>query len=159
MSVALAVLPAPDSVVLTIPVVLLLAPPVVALTCTLRAQEPLLPSAPPDKLRLVAAAVGLKVPPQVLLETTGLSTSKPAGNESLMASPLSAVAFGLLKLMVSVDVPPTAMLLGVKLFVTLGGETTVIEAIEVLPVPPLPEETVTLLFLRPAVVAVRLTCT
>jgi hypothetical protein len=160
LSVALPVPPAPDSVVLTLPVVLSLAPPVVALTLTLIEQEPgLTASDPPDRLMLVLPAAGANVPPQVLVAIGVVSTSRPAGKLSLMLNPLNVNAFGLLKLMVSVEVPPTAMLVGEKLFVTTGGAATfnVAEACKL--IPPSVELTMTLFVFCPVVVALTLTLT
>lgn len=43
---------------------------------------------PPLNVKLVAPAVGANVPPQVLLVTTGESTSRPAGKVSVIANPV-----------------------------------------------------------------------
>ena len=158
--VALAVPPAPDSIELTVPVTLFLDPAVVPLTATLIEQEPLDASEPPDKLMLVAAALGANVPPQVLVAAGTAATSTPGGKLSLIASPLSAKAFGLVKLSVSVDVPFSGMLVGEKLLATVGAAATVKVAAAVNPVPPSVELTVPVVFsLEPAVVALTVTLT
>ena len=129
-----------------------MAPAVVPLTATLIEQEPLDVSEPPDKLMLVFPMAGANRPPQVFVPAGIAATSIPGGKASLIANPLSAKAFGLVKFSVNVDVPLSGMLDGEKLLATVGGLATVSEAVAVLPVPPLPELTVTLLFLTPEVV-------
>jgi hypothetical protein len=161
LSVALAVPPAPVSVALTLPVVFGLAPAVVALTTTLIAHVllPPVPSEPPDRLMAVAPADGLNVPPQVVVAPGVALTSTPAGSESLIDRPVSASeGFGLVKLMVNVEVLPTAMLVGEKLLETVGGAATIsVAVLETTPVPPLAEVGVTLLVCVPSVLLVILT--
>ena len=68
------------------------------------------------------------------------------------ATPASAVlVFGLVIVNVSVDVPPATMGFGAKDLVREGAVRTITEALDVLPVPPLVEDTVTLLFFVPVV--------
>jgi len=65
---------------------------------------------------------------------------------------VSAVpAFELVSVKVSVEVPVGAIELGEKNLVMEGGAITVIEALDVLPVPPFVDVTVMLLFFAPAV--------
>lgn len=128
--------PAPDSVVLTLPVVLSFAPAVVPLTATLIEQEPPDVSEPPAKLMLVFPAAGANTPPQVFVGAGVASTSIPAGKASLIANSFSAKAFGLVKFNVKVDVPLSAMLVGEKLFATVGACATLKVAEAVKPVPP-----------------------
>ena len=137
-NVALAVPPEPDSAVETAPVVLALAPSVVPLTLTLMLHVAgLTASEPPVRLMLVAAATGVNVPPHVFVAVGVASTSTPAGNASLIAKLVNAtVAFGLPKVIVNVDVPPTGMLVGTNALVTVGGATTFRFADAVFPVPP-----------------------
>lgn len=157
-NVAFAVPPAPDSVVLTFPVTLFFAPAVVPLTATLIEQVPLDVSDPPLKLIAVAAASGLKVPPQVFVAAGTAATSKPAGKLSVIAKPVSAKAFELVKLIVSVDVPFSTMLVGEKFLATVGAAATVKVAEAVNPVPPSVEDTVPVtLFFTPAVVPLTVT--
>lgn len=134
--VAFAVRPLPDSVELTLPVVFSLAPAVVPLTATLIEQAPLDVSEPPLKLIAVLPAVGANVPPQVFVAPGVAATSKPAGKLSVIAKPVSVNAFGLVKLIVSVDVPLTGMLVGEKLLATVGAAATVNVAEAVPPAPP-----------------------
>src|SRR5581483_240567 len=123
-SSALAVNPVPPSFEATVPVVLFFAPAVVPLTLTLRAQlPPAVAIVPPVKLMLVAAATGLYVPPQVLLVIGDASTSRPAGNVSLTATPVTppGLLAGLVIVRVSVDVLLSTMLVGAKALVMVGG--------------------------------------
>src|SRR5205807_182301 len=62
------------------------------------------------------------------------------------------VELGLAILNVRLVVPPTEMLAAPKFLAIVGGATTVMLALEVFPVPPSLEDTVTLLFNTPAVV-------
>ena len=77
---------------------------------------------------------------------------------SVTAAPVRfTLAFGLFNVMIKVEVPPGVMSAGENALLNVGGLAAVSEALDVLPVPPLAEETVTLLFLTPAVVAVTIT--
>ena len=107
------------------------------------------------------------MPPQVLTTpgtaaTTSVADPGPplTGSVSLNAtpvrSPLTAV-FGLLMVKVTVVVPFSGMLPAPNALAMVAGATTVMEAFEVLPVPPSVEVTCTLLFLTPAVVPCTLT--
>src|SRR5262249_53737167 len=88
----------------------------------------------------------------------GVEITSPAGSVSLKATPLSdvvALLFWMVKVSVveafsGIEAAPNALLI-------VGGATTVIEAFEVLPVPPSVEVTCTLLFFTPAVVPCTLT--
>jgi len=143
-SVAEAKLPVPPLVELTLPVVLSLEPEVVGVTFTLTAHEVLAAIVPPLKLMVVSPAAGANVPPQVLLAPGTVATCRPAGKGSVTATPLKAVALGLVMVNVRVDVPPTEVLVGEKPLLILGGATTVRPADAVLPVPPLVEVTLPL---------------
>jgi len=81
----------------------------------------------------------------------------PGGKPSLKAIPLSALAFGLVMVKLSVLLPFTATLAGAKDFVKVGGATTVSVALEVLPGPPSVEVTLTALSFTPALIANTLT--
>ncbi len=78
---------------------------------------------------------------------------------SLTATPLKAVpVFGLVMVKVRVEVPPTAVVVGEKALLMLGGATTVRPAEAVLPVPPLLEVTLPLVLVYcPAVAPVTVT--
>lgn len=96
--------------------------------------------------------------PQEPVRPFGVEITRPAGKVSLKATPLSAtVVFGLLTVKLKDVEPFSGMLAAPKALAIVGGETTVIEAFEVLPVAASVEVTVTLLFLTPAVVPVTLT--
>jgi hypothetical protein len=145
---------------LTLPEVLFFVPLVVAVTLTLIVQVPLAATVPPLKVNEVAPAAGAKVgdPQPDVLALGADATCKPAGNESVNATPVSAVpVFAFVIVKVSVLSPPMEIEAGEKFLLIEGGETTVTLAFDVLPVPPLVELTVTLLFFNPAVLPVTLT--
>ena len=75
-------------------------------------------------------------------------------NATPVRSPLAGMAglFGLLMVNVTVVVPFSGMLAAPNDLAIVGGATTVMDALEVLPVPATVSETVTLLFFVPAVV-------
>src|SRR5215472_8885975 len=109
-------------------------------------------------------AVAVTVPPHVLLTLgVGATTRVPVvdGSVSLNATPVRsppAVEFGLLIVKVIVAIPLSGMLpAGLKVLLIVGGPTTVIEALEVLPVPPFVEVACTLLFLNPPVIPCTIT--
>jgi hypothetical protein len=84
----------------------------------------------------------------------------PVGRLSVTATPVKPLAFvdGLVIVMVSVDVPPGPMLVGLKAFAIVGGATTVSTALAVPPVPSFVELTApVVLVLAPAVEPVTLT--
>src|SRR6478672_9182243 len=157
------VFPVPPLVEVTLPVVLALAPLVVAVTATVTVQVPLAAMVPPEKLKEVFPAAGAKVgdPHPVVVAFGVAATCRPAGNESVKATPVRAVpVLGLVMVKVSVLTPPTAMGLGEKALAMLGGAATVRVSEPVLPVPPLVEVTLpVVLTLAPAVVAVTATVT
>jgi hypothetical protein len=155
--VALAVVPVPPLVELTVPVVLTLLPAVLAVTSTFTSQlAPGVAIAPPLRLIELAPAVGEYVPPQVLPEFGVVATTTPDGNVSLTPTPVSptVLAAGLVMVMVSVEVPPTAMLVGANTLVMVGGDTAANVAEAVRPVPPFVELTAPVVLTRlPAAVA------
>jgi hypothetical protein len=161
--VSLPVFPVPPLVELTLPVVLTLLPLVVPVTLTATVHVPLAAMVPPEKLTDVLPAAGVKVgEPQPVAEAFGVAaTSRPAGNESVKARPVSAVpAFGFVIVKVNVLIPPTAIGFGENAFPILGAESTVKVSVPVFPVPPLVEVTLpVVLTFGPAVVAVTLTLT
>ena len=157
--VALAVLPVPPLSEETA-VLLLQTPAVVPVTLTTTSQlelgaiEPPLSEIEPDP------AVAVAVPPHVLLSpfalaTTGTGgvTTNPDGSVSVNATPDSAAVFadGLVIVNVNDVAPFNGTVAAPNASAIDGGPTTVSVALAVLPVPPLSEETVTLLFLSPAV--------
>jgi hypothetical protein len=117
--------------------------------------------APPARAALLSAtefAVETAEPPQLLARLLGAAATRPAGKVSLKAIPVSGTdAFGLVTVKVNdvepfngTDAAPNALL-------KVGGATTVMEEVEVFPVPPSVEVTVTLLLFTPAVVPVTFT--
>src|SRR5215207_2437842 len=161
MVAVLLVVPAPVSVALTAPVVLLCAPTVTPRTLTLTVQVPLAARAPPLKLSVPAPAVAVTVPLQVLLTFGVAATARPAGSGSLKPTPLRAAAFGLVSVKVSVTVPSTATAAAPNAFWIVGSaRTTSVAVLLVVPVPPLVELTAPVVFAcDPVLVPVTLTLT
>ena len=154
MMLALAVPPVPASVEEIAPVVLFFAPAVVPVTLTENEQEALVAIVPPERLTAPEPAVATIVPePQEPVRPLGVETIKPEGRVSLKATPvIPEVVFGLVIVKVRLVEPLRGMLAAPKAFAIVGVPMTVSEALEVLPVPPFVELTVTLLFLTPVVV-------
>lgn len=151
---AVAVPPVPPSVEVTLPVVFVCNPAAVPVTLTENVQLALAAIVPPLRLMTFVPAVAVIVPaPQVPVRPFGVEITRPAGSVSLKATPVSAtVVFGLVMVKLRLVEPFSGMLAAPKAFAMVGGATTVIEALEVFPVPPLVEVTWTLLFFTPAVV-------
>src|SRR5258708_724252 len=151
-----AVLPVPPSVEVTLPVVLFLVPPVVPVTFTLKVQEVLCASVAPVRLMTFVACVAVMVPPpQLPVRPLGVETTNPAGNVSLKLIPVSVVVVLLFWIVKVSDVPGftlRAMLAAPNALMITGGATTMMLALDVLPVPPSVEVTCTLLFFTFAVV-------
>jgi hypothetical protein len=139
-----AVVPVPPLVALTVPVVLLLMPLLVAVTFTETAQLLLTGIDPPLRLIVVAAAGAVNVPPQVLVAPGVLATCIPAGKASLTATPVrvTVLAAGLVMVRVRVEVPFTLMGSGAKALVIVGAALTAKLAEAVVPAPPFVELTV-----------------
>jgi hypothetical protein len=97
--------------------VLVKAPAELVVTFTVTVQEPLAGIEPPVNVTLDALTVA--VPAQVVLALP--ETSKPAGNVSVRG-PVSAAAvlFGLVNVMVRVEIPPNVMATGLKDLRKLG---------------------------------------
>jgi hypothetical protein len=138
-----AVPPVPPSVEVTLPVVLFCVPAAIPVTFTEKVQEPLAAIVPPLRLITFVPAVAVIVPaPHVPVRPFGVEITRPAGSVSLKATPVSAtVVLGLVMVKLSEVDPFSGMLAAPKAFVMVGGPTTVIEALEVLPVPPSVEVT------------------
>ena len=120
--VAVEVLPAPLSVAVTV-TLLTFEPPVVGVTCTLKVQEAEAARVAPDRLTEDEPAAAVIVPPpQVPVRPFGVETTRPAGNVSVNATPVSELpAFGLLMVKLSVLVPFNATAAGVNDFVICGA--------------------------------------
>ena len=153
-----AVPPVPPSVDVTLPVVLFCVPAAIPVTFTEKVQEPLAAIVPPLRLITFVPAVAVIVPaPHVPVRPFGVETTRPAGSVSLKATPVSAVVFGLVMVKLRLVEPFSGMLAAPNALIMTGGPVTVIEAFDVLPVPPSVEVTVTELFFTPAVVPCTLT--
>ncbi len=153
-TLAVAVPPVPPSVEVTFPVVLVCSPAAVPVTFTEKVQELLAARVAPERLITFVAWVAVIVPlPQEPVRPFGVETTRPAGKVSLKPTPVSVVVvllFWIVKLsevepFSGIEAAPNALMM-------TGGPTTVIEAFDVLPVPPSVEVTWTLLFFTPAVV-------
>jgi len=116
-------------------------------------------SVPPDKLTEELPATAVIVPaPQEPDKAFGVATTNPAGSVSVKDTPLIAkVAFSFSTLNVKLVLAPRAIVPDPNSLLIAGGELTWRLAVDVLPVPPLVEVTVTELDFPPDVVAVTLT--
>ena len=110
----------PLSVVESVPLTLPCGPALTAVTLTLTVHEPLAGIVPPLNVNDVAAAAGAHVPPQVVLAAGVPATCTPDGSESVKAAPVSGTVFVLVRVKVSVDVPPTATGFGTKVLAMAG---------------------------------------
>ena len=98
--------PVAAPVALGVPVGMVLVPDVLPVTSTLKVQDELAASEPPNTVREVAPADGVNVP-QLELEFGTAATTTPAGRVTLSATPANATPlFGLVRVYVSVLVPP-----------------------------------------------------
>ena len=151
---ALAVLPVPPSSEETA-VLSLQLPWVTPVTLTTTSQLELAAINPPLSEIEAVRSSAVTVPPHALLSPFGVATTNPNGSESVNATPDCATVFadGLVIVNVNDVVPFNGTVAAPNAVVIDGGPTTVSVALAVFPVPPLSEETVTLLFLSPAVPA------
>ncbi len=162
-SVAVAGAPLPPSVDDTTDVVFTLLPAVVPDTFTENVHVDVGPGAgpnvAPDRLTRPEPAVAVIVPPpQLPAKPFGAETTKPAGRVSVKPTPLNDDdEFGFATVKVNVVDPFNGTDGAPNDFVRLGGATTVTDALAVFPVPALADDTVTELFLTPALVPVTLT--
>jgi hypothetical protein len=130
----LLVAPAPLSLELMTPVMLLCTPAAVPITVTLNEQVPLAASIPPVNEIMLGAAV-VTVPPQVV--AVPLGTDSPAGSVSVKLIPDSDwLEFGLVIENVRLVVPPTGMLDSPNAFESVGAAATFIVTVAVLVQPP-----------------------
>jgi hypothetical protein len=153
---AVAVFPLPPLLEDTAPVVSVKVPAPVSVTLTVSVQLPPTATEPPLSEMVPLPAVAVTVPPQLSVSPFGVEITRPAGSVSVKATPASAtvLAAGLVMVKLSEVVPFSAIVVGLNPSAKTGGATTAILAVAVLPVPPLVEPTVTLLFFAPAVVPV-----
>jgi len=138
-----AVPPVPPSTEVTLPVVLFCVPAAMPVTLTENVQELLAAIVPPLRLITLVPAVAVIVPaPHVPVRPFGVETTRPAGSVSLNATPLSAVVVLLFWMVKLSEVEPfSGIEAAPKALMITGGPTTVIEAFDVLPVPPSVEVT------------------
>jgi len=133
-TVSIAVLltpPAPLSLELMFPVVLLHTPVVAPVTVTKNEQLPLAASVPPLKLIRFGEVVET-MPPQAAVGPE-VGTVIPAGRESVNAMPVSpSVELGLVMLKVRLVVPPSRMLAWPNDFMTVGGVASFIVTVDML---------------------------
>lgn len=134
---ALAVVPVPSLVEVTAPVVFEALPAVELVTLTDTAQLTLGPEIEPP-LNVMELVVFVNDPPQVLVRFGVPATVIPVGKVSVTPIPFIAPesADGSVMVKVSVEVPPVAIDVGVKLLTIVGGAATVKVAEAVSPVPP-----------------------
>jgi len=153
---AVAVLPVPPLVEVTLPVVLVNWPDAAPVTVTLNWHWLLAAIVAPASAIPVGDVV-VSVPPQTVAEA--LATVSPVGSVSVNATPVRAMAFaaGLVIVNVSDVVAFSAMLDGLNTLAIDGGATTLMLADAVPPVPPSVEVTLpVVLFCRPAAMPVTL---
>lgn len=161
---AVARLPVPPSVDVTLLVTLFSVPGKVAVTFTFTVHVPPAAIEPPLNDKLVSVADGEKVGVLEALQPVVFAfgvaaTCIPAGSASANPTPVKvAPAFGFVIVNVIVLVPPTKIEFGEKTLLIVGGAITVKLAVAVLPFPPFDEVTVpVVLVLTPLVVPVTLT--
>lgn len=133
-----AVPPVPLSVEVTLPVVLFCRPAAVPVTLTENVQEEFAAIVPPLRLMAFVPCVAVMVPaPHVPVRPLGLEMTRPAGSVSLKTTPLRAIVLlGLVMVKLSEVEPFSGMLAAPNALAIVGGATTVIDALEVLPAPP-----------------------
>jgi hypothetical protein len=154
---AVPALPVPPSGELAV-TELLTTPAVIPVTFTENVQESPALRFAPARLIVVEPATAVVVPPSQVPATGGLATCKPPVNVSVKLMPVKApVEFGFVTVKLKVVVPPAGMVAAPKLFVIVGGLSTVKLAVPAVPVPPSGELAVTELLTRPAVVPITFT--
>jgi hypothetical protein len=158
-TLAEAVPPVPPSVELIAVVVLFFTPTVVPVTFTEKVHVPFTASVAPDRVIELPPAVAVIVPPpHVPVCPFGVDTTRPAGNESENAMLLRlCVVFGLVMVKLRLVLPFSGIVGAPNVLLIVGGATTVMLALLVLPVPPFVEVTLTELFFTPPVVPVTFT--
>jgi hypothetical protein len=126
-TLAVAVTPVPPSVDVIAAVVLFCTPITVPVTFTENVQEAFAARLAPTKLTFVSLALAVIVPsPHVPVRPLGVDTTKPDGSASVRPIPLkAAVAFGFVIVKLRLVVPFNARKATPKVFVMVGGATTV----------------------------------
>src|SRR5215472_9445084 len=154
---AVAVLPVPPLVEVTLPVVLVYWPEAAPVTVTLNWHWPPTAIVAPVS-EIPVGAVVVTVPPQTA--AVALATVRPVGSVSVNATPVSGSTFaaGLVMMNVSEVVAFSAIVEGLNCLAIDGGATTSTLAVAVLPVPPSVDVTaLVVLVCLPAAVPVTLT--
>src|SRR5260370_1298156 len=137
----LLVAPVPPLVELTVPVVFDTVPATVPVTFTTIVHVlPGVAMVPPARLMVVVLAAAVTAPPQLLVTPGVLATCRPLVSVSLKAMPFSAVvlAAGLVMVKVRVVVPFSGIEAAPKALLMVGGATTAMVALAVLPFPAVP---------------------
>jgi hypothetical protein len=154
----LLVAPAPLSFDVIAPVVLFFMPALVPVTLIEKLQEAFAASDPLARLTLPAVAVMVPLPTHDPLRPLGVATTRPDGNESVNATPVSGEALGLLTVKVREVLALREMDETPKASESMGAGCAITTtcAVEVLPVPPSLDVTVTGLFFVPTEVPITL---
>jgi hypothetical protein len=96
-----------------------------AVTVAVTVQLPLIVIEPPERLMLAEPGDAVAVPPQVEVRLLTAATVRPAGKESVNATPVSGTKlFGFVMEKLTVVVPPGRNLLGTNALLIDGGATT-----------------------------------
>src|SRR5947209_4035598 len=131
--VAVAWLPEPALLEVTVPVVFTLCPPVVPFTSTEKVQEPPAAIVPPDRLMTEnpeTVPVVIVPAPQEPVRPLGVATIRPPGSVSPNATPVNAtVALGLVIVKLRVVWAFRLMLAAPNALAMLGGPITVMLAV------------------------------
>jgi len=106
----------------------------VAATVRVTLQEPFAGIAPPVKVTCELPLTAVSVPPQLVLAPP--ETTIPLGKTSVNgAVKVATVAFGLVRVMLRIEVPPERMVTGLKVLPTLGGVPAEVLTVKVETVP------------------------
>jgi hypothetical protein len=154
---AVAELPVPPFVEVTLPVLFVNWPEATPVTFTMIVQLALTATAPPVSVMLTEPATAVAVPAQLFVNPLGVATTSPVGSVSANATPASATAFAAGFVIVNVKevVPFRGIFPAPKALAIEGGASTETLAEAVPPVPPSVDVTaLVVLFFAPAVVPV-----
>lgn len=157
---AVAVLPEPALLEVTVPVVFTLCPPLVPTTFTEKVQEPPAAIVPPERLtteKPETVPVVIVPAPHDPVRPFGFATARPAGSVSPNPTPVSAtVALGLVIVKLSVVVPFRGMLAAPNALAIEGGPITVMLAVLLVAPAPLSVDEIgpVVLFCTPAAMPV-----
>ena len=113
----------PALAVVSTPLAMVLAyvPPAALVTFTVTVHEPLAGIVPPESATLLPLFAAVTVPPaHVVAPPAAPRFTRPAGYVSVNAAPVIAVAFGLVSVMVSAEVPFTPIAAGANALAIVG---------------------------------------